>query len=76
MHTNTNPDGSLRIEVNGEPRAMPAGSTVADLVAALGLQPAVVAVERNKLLVRRADHAATALADGDRLEVVTFFGGG
>ena len=68
--------GPLRITVNGEPRELPAGSTVADLVAALGLQPTQVAVERNQELVRRADHAATALADGDRLEVVTFFGGG
>jgi thiamine biosynthesis protein ThiS len=41
---------------------VPAGSTVA--------------VERNKVIVRRAEHATTALADRDRLEVVTFFGGG
>jgi thiamine biosynthesis protein ThiS len=67
---------TIRITVNGEPRELPAGSTVVDLVAALGLKPAQVAVERNKELVRRADHAAVALADGDRLEVVTFFGGG
>ncbi len=67
---------SIAITVNGERRELPAGSTVADLVAALGWKPAQVAVERNKQLVRRADHAATPLADGDRLEVVTFFGGG
>ncbi|MGE3174806.1 MAG: sulfur carrier protein ThiS [Planctomycetota bacterium] len=66
----------MRIEVNGAERAVPAGSTVADLVALLGLRPEQVAVERNKQLVRRAAHATTALADGDRLEVVTFFGGG
>ncbi len=70
------PDHTLRITVNGDPRAMRAGATVADLVTALGLRPEQVAVERNKVIVRRADHAATALADGDRLEVVTFFGGG
>jgi thiamine biosynthesis protein ThiS len=67
---------ALRITVNGEPRELPAGSTVADLVEALGLKPAQVAVERNRELVRRADHATVALAAGDRLEVVTFFGGG
>ncbi len=66
----------LHIDVNGEPRRVPAGSTVADLVTLLGLAPAQVAVERNKRLVRRAEHAATALAEGDQLEVVTFFGGG
>jgi thiamine biosynthesis protein ThiS len=67
---------TIQITVNGDPRTLPAGSTVADLVAALGLQPTQVAVERNKELVRRADHASTGLFDGDRLEVVTFFGGG
>ena len=67
---------TLRVTVNGEPRELPAGSSIADLVAALGLAPAQVAVERNKALIRRAEHAATALADGDQLEVVTFFGGG
>ncbi len=69
-------NGVLNITVNGETRAVPAGSTVADLVVALGLVPAQVAVERNKVIVRRADHATTPLADGDRLEVVTLFGGG
>lgn len=66
----------LSIHVNGEPRTAPAGSTVADLVRSLGLRSDQVAVERNKVIVRRADHGATSLADGDRLEVVTFFGGG
>ena len=67
---------TISVSVNGEPRALPAGSTVADLVAALGLRPAQVAVERNKEIVPRAQHAAVVLAAGDRLEVVTFFGGG
>lgn len=66
----------ITITVNGEARTLPAGSTVADLVQALALVATQVAVERNKVLVRRAEHAATVLADGDRIEVVTFFGGG
>lgn len=66
----------LQIMVNGEPRQVGAGTTVADLVAALGLQPQQVAVERNKEIVRRPDHAGTLLEDDDELEVVTFFGGG
>jgi thiamine biosynthesis protein ThiS len=69
-------DDVLQIEVNGEPRTVAAGTTIADLVSELGLRPEQVAVERNRKLVRRDDHAATPLADGDRLEVVTFFGGG
>ena len=55
---------------------MPAGSSVADLIASLGFQPKQVAVERNKVIVRRDDHAGTTLEPGDCLEVVTFFGGG
>lgn len=66
----------LRITVNGEARAVPSPSTVADLLALLGLKSENVAVERNKQLVRRAQHAATSLCDGDQIEVVTFFGGG
>lgn len=66
----------LQVFVNGEERRMPPGSTVADLVSALGLLSTQVAVERNKQIVRRADHAGSVLAEGDRLEVVTFFGGG
>jgi len=67
---------ALVVSVNGERRELPGGSTVADLVAALGCKPTQVAVERNREIVRRVDHATTALVDGDRLEVVTFFGGG
>ncbi|MEO6597872.1 MAG: sulfur carrier protein ThiS [Planctomycetota bacterium] len=66
----------LQVTVNGEPRRIVRGATVADLVRELGLQPQQVAVERNKDIVRRADHATVVLGEGDRLEVVTFFGGG
>ncbi|MCA8977105.1 MAG: sulfur carrier protein ThiS [Planctomycetes bacterium] len=66
----------MQITVNGEARAVAAGATVADLVAALGIAKGPVAVERNREVVPRAEHGATALRDGDRLEVVTFFGGG
>ena len=71
------PEGpTLRVFVNDEVRLVPVGFTVGDLVASLGLQPAQVAVERNKVIVRRADYATTSLGEGDRLEIVTFFGGG
>ena len=66
----------IEVTVNGAPRQVPAGSSVADLIAALGFQPKQVAVERNKVIVRRDDHAGTTLEPGDCLEVVTFFGGG
>lgn len=66
----------IELTVNGEPRTIAAGSTVADLIRELGCRPEQVAVERNKEIVRRPDHARIALVAGDRLEVVTLFGGG
>jgi thiamine biosynthesis protein ThiS len=62
--------------VNDEPRALDAGATVADLVAALGLGPRRIAVEVNRAVVSRADYATTVLADGDAVEVIHFVGGG
>lgn len=55
---------------------MNAGATVASLVDQLGLSGKTVAVERNREVIPRALHASTILSDGDRLEVVTFVGGG
>jgi sulfur carrier protein len=66
----------IEIELNGAPRTVPEGTTVAQLVESLGLRPEVVAVERNQALVRRAERGRTELCAGDRLEVVTLVGGG
>jgi sulfur carrier protein len=52
------------------------GTTVATLIGELGLAGKPVAVERNREVVPRALHASTVLAEGDRIEVVTFVGGG
>ena len=70
------PDAVLHVVVNGEAREIPSGSTIADLLGHLGFAGKPVAVERNREVVPRARHAETALADGDRLELVTFVGGG
>jgi thiazole synthase len=66
----------MRVRLNGEAREVPAGLSVAGLVALLELTPERVAVERNRVLVPRSAHAATALSAGDELEVVTLVGGG
>ncbi len=66
----------MRVRVNGEEREIPEGASVPVLLAALGLEPARVAVERNRLVVRRASWAETTLAEGDELEILTFVGGG
>ena len=64
------------IVLNGEPRAVTEGSTVAALVAELGLSPQQVAVEKNREIVPRGAHAQVVLREGDQLEIVTFVGGG
>jgi sulfur carrier protein len=66
----------IQIELNGEVRAVPDGTTVAELLDSLGLRPELVAVERNQRLVRRPERAATRLEAGDRVELVTLVGGG
>lgn len=67
---------AIDVWVNGEPRRLASGTTVIGLVESLGLQPAQVAVERNGEVVPRRTHAEVTLQSGDRLEVVTFVGGG
>ena len=66
----------MRVQVNGEPREVEPGSTVAALLALLGLVDRPVAVERNAEIVPRAQHGVTVLSEGDALEVVQFVGGG
>lgn len=66
----------LSLLVNGEPRRAPSGSSIADLVRTLDLEPEKVAVERNGVIVPRSTLAAAALGDGDVLEIVHFVGGG
>ena len=66
----------MKLLVNGEERAFEGIADVAGLVRALGLDPRKVAVERNLEIVPRSTYAAHRLADGDRLEIVQFVGGG
>ena len=66
----------LDVVINGEQRTVAEGTTVLGLIAELGLAGKPVAVERNREIVPRANHGTTLLAAGDRLEVVTFVGGG
>lgn len=67
---------SMKITLNGESSTVEDGSTVADLLRSLDLAPVRVAVEVNEDLVPRTTFADATLRDGDRIEVVTFVGGG
>jgi thiamine biosynthesis protein ThiS len=66
----------IEIQLNGAPHRIEASSTVANLVATLGLEPTKVAVERNLEIVPKSTYGDTALSAGDRIEIVHFVGGG
>lgn len=66
----------MKLWVNGEERTIEAVTDVAGLVAALGLDGRKVAVERNLEIVPRSIYGKTPVADGDRIEIVHFIGGG
>ena len=67
---------NVRVTVNGEPREVEAGTSVARLVELLALAPERLAVELNREVLRRARWPETELAEGDRVEIVHFVGGG
>jgi thiamine biosynthesis protein ThiS len=72
-----NPAGpEILIHVNGAPTAVPEGLNVRTLLAALRLDPARVAVELNRQIVRKPEWESTAIQAGASLEIVTFVGGG
>lgn len=66
----------IDIIVNGEPRRVSEGLTLAGLAADLGLAPEKVAVERNREIVPRSTLADVLIAAGDQIEIVHFVGGG
>jgi thiamine biosynthesis protein ThiS len=66
----------MNVLVNGEPRDVADGATVESLLAVLGVDRRRVAVEKNREIVPRAEHATTPLAPGDRVEIVAMVGGG
>jgi thiazole synthase len=69
-------DGSLSVRINGEHRRVPGGTSVAEMVNDLGLDPLRVAVERNLEIVPRGTLAQVQVEDGDDYEIVHFVGGG
>jgi sulfur carrier protein len=67
---------TLSVIVNGVPKTVDAGTTVADLLVRMDAAGRRVAVERNGEIVPKSRHGETRLADGDRLEIVIAVGGG
>ena len=66
----------MEILINGEPREVPAETTLETLVRLLDLKEDRVAVELNRSIIKRDRWPDTLLRDHDRLEIVQFVGGG
>jgi thiamine biosynthesis protein ThiS len=66
----------IEILVNGETRRIPSPATLLDLLSHLTLDPRTVIVELNREIVRRPRLGETTIAEGDRIELVHFVGGG
>ncbi len=67
----------ITLMVNGASRELAPHSTVAGLLGSLGIDPRLVVVERNRVILRdRETYSMCALEDGDSVEIVHFVGGG
>ncbi len=67
---------AIEIHVNGEPRTVPPGETILDLLRELQLDPERVAVELNRKIVKKPEWDTVALETGAQVEIVQFVGGG
>ena len=63
------------VKINGENRDI-AGKTLAEYLAGTAYDPRRIAVERNGVIVPKAQYGETVLSDGDSVEIVSFVGGG
>lgn len=66
----------MQVTINGESRVLENTMTVQNLIENLALDARKIAVERNLAIVPKSLYADTTIADGDRLEIVQFMGGG
>jgi len=76
MTAKTTLSAAIRVTLNGEERLLPAATSVGALLELLALPVGRVAVERNQEIVPRTRFSEVLLAEGDRLEIVQFVGGG
>lgn len=67
---------AIQIHVNGETRTWRSGATVADLLRELDIKTERVAVELNLEILDRAAFGQQQIKDGDRVEIMSFIGGG
>jgi sulfur carrier protein len=66
----------MEVTINGEGRELPGEMTVTALLEHFGVNAARTVVELNREVVPREQYGATAVAEGDVLELVEIVGGG
>jgi len=66
----------VKATINGEPRDLPDGTTVASLLEQLGVARNGIAVAKNDRVVRRAEYEQSAIAEGDAVEIIKAVAGG
>jgi thiamine biosynthesis protein ThiS len=66
----------LTIRLNGEPFDISGPVTISALLAQLNIDPRIVAVEHNVVVVKKQQYDATMVREGDEIEIVRFVGGG
>lgn len=62
--------------INGEEKALARPITLSELLTQLGYRAVFVAVELNGTIIKQADFGSTTITDTDKLEIVSFVGGG
>lgn len=62
--------------INGEEKALAAPTTLSELLTQLGYRAQLVAVELNGAIIKQAQFSTTTITDADKLEIVSFVGGG
>jgi thiamine biosynthesis protein ThiS len=66
----------LTIRLNGEPFDIPGPVSISALLAELNIDPRIVAVEHNVVVIKRQQYETTMIGEGDEIEIVRFVGGG
>ena len=66
----------MNIRLNGEPYELDAPISIAALLERLDINPLLVAVEYNQLVIKRGKYAETTVEEGSEVEIVAFVGGG
>lgn len=62
--------------INGEEKTFQQTTTLDALLTQLGYRTAFVAIELNGNIIKQTDFGSTTITDADKLEIVSFVGGG